>query len=63
MEYLQATGNQYLLEFISQVTPANEIPDAIHQMGLKCVREYMVLDCATACCTIAVNHQAADFNS
>lgn len=43
MEYLQASGHQALLEFIAQVTVGTEIPDAIHQMGLKCVREYMML--------------------
>lgn len=43
IEYLHATNNHPLIEFITQVSLNNEIPDAIHDSALQCVREYMVL--------------------
>ena len=43
IEYLQATNNQHLIEFITQISIGDDIPDAIHQAALKLVREYMIL--------------------
>lgn len=43
IEYLQATNNQHLLEFINNIKVGDDTPDAIHQTALKLVREYMIL--------------------
>lgn len=43
IEYLQATNNQPLLDFIGQVQVGDETPDVIHEAALKLVREYMIL--------------------
>src|SRR3989338_8933084 len=43
MEYLLATNNHHLMEFITQVRLGDDTPDAIHQTALKLVREYMIL--------------------
>jgi uncharacterized protein len=43
VEYLQATSNEHLLEFITQITPETDTPDVIHELALKLVREYMIL--------------------
>jgi uncharacterized protein len=43
IEYLQATNDQPLLEWIAQVTLNDDISDLIHNMALQRVREYMLL--------------------
>lgn len=43
IEYLQATNNQHLIEFITKISVGDDIPNAIHQAALKLVREYMIL--------------------
>src|SRR3990167_832507 len=43
VEYLQATQNQPLLEFIEHINIGDDTPDAIHQTALNLVREYMIL--------------------
>lgn len=43
VEYLQATNNQNLLEFILQIKLEDDTPDVIHEAALKLIREYMIL--------------------
>ena len=43
IEYLQATNNHHLMEFITQARIGDDIPDVIQQTALKLVREYMIL--------------------
>jgi predicted AAA+ superfamily ATPase len=43
LEFLQATGNHKLVEFLPTVNFQTSIPIVIHQQLLKLVREYMIL--------------------
>ncbi len=42
-EYLNATSNQKLAEFLNTTTLQSGIPTAIHETALKLVREYMII--------------------
>ncbi|MDQ2993650.1 MAG: ATP-binding protein [Pseudomonadota bacterium] len=42
-EYLQASDNQNLIEFLNTATIQSGIPTAIHEKALKLVREYMII--------------------